>query len=211
MATPFLTLAAAHGVQWPLATRRLELRPFAAEDAEIVWGYRSQPGTRTWTVLRESSPEEFRKNLLDSQKLLLACLPDGTIVGDVGVTIQDAFAQDDTATEAHDRQAMLSWVLHPDHTGRGYATEMVSATIDALFSNTRVRRVIAACFAPNVSSRMLMERIGMRRESYFVREALHSQFGWVDAYTYAVLAEEWAAAGQTKRGNFTMTNPMRTP
>jgi hypothetical protein len=31
----------------------------------------------------------------------------------------------------------------------------------------------------------------MRREQHGVRDSWHSELGWVDGYTYAVLADEW--------------------
>jgi RimJ/RimL family protein N-acetyltransferase len=37
-----------------------------------------------------------------------------------------------------------------------------------------------------------MERLGMRREQYTVRESLHRELGWVDGIGYALLADEWA-------------------
>jgi hypothetical protein len=39
-----------------------------------------------------------------------------------------------------------------------------------------------------------MERVGMRRELYTVRDSLHRSEGWVDGMGYALLAEEWAGA-----------------
>ena len=54
-----------------------------------------------------------------------------------------------------------------------------------------VRRVVADCFAANESSWRLMERVGMRRQSYTVRDSLHRSGEWLDGMTYALLAEEW--------------------
>ena len=31
----------------------------------------------------------------------------------------------------------------------------------------------------------------MRREQHGVRDSFHAELGWLDGYTYAVLAEEW--------------------
>ena len=33
----------------------------------------------------------------------------------------------------------------------------------------------------------------MRRESHTVRDSLHRERGWLDGYTYALLADEWSA------------------
>ena len=37
----------------------------------------------------------------------------------------------------------------------------------------------------------LMERLGMRREEYNVRDSLHRTGEWLDGVGYALLAEEW--------------------
>jgi RimJ/RimL family protein N-acetyltransferase len=57
---------------------------------------------------------------------------------------------------------------------------------------------VANCFADNEASWRLMERLGMRRELYAVRESLHRSGEWLDAMGYALLAEEWRE-GSTAR------------
>jgi RimJ/RimL family protein N-acetyltransferase len=51
--------------------------------------------------------------------------------------------------------------------------------------------VTANCFADNVASWRLMERVGMRRELHAVRESLHRSGKWLDGLGYALLADEW--------------------
>lgn len=46
----------------------------------------------------------------------------------------------------------------------------------------------------NVRSWRLLERVGMRREQHGIADSWHAELGWVDGYTYAVLAEEWLRA-----------------
>ena len=55
------------------------------------------------------------------------------------------------------------------------------------------REVEAGAFAANEPSWRLMERVGMRRESYSVKESLHRELGWIDGVLYAMLDEEWRA------------------
>lgn len=191
MATPFLTLAAEHGVQWPLATRRLELRPFTAENTEAAWAYWSLPATTQWTRERIPSAGYLAERWLNSGGRLLACLPGGEVVGDVGVTIADAFAHLELADGARDKEAELNWALNPEHQGAGYGTEMVAAVMDLLFTRLGLHRIEARCFAFNEPSWRLMERLGMRRETHRVKSGRHRDFGWVDAYIYAILEEEW--------------------
>ena len=105
--------------------------------------------------------------------------------------IADGWAQAEVAEQARGVQAELGWVFHPDHTRRGYATEAVRALIRLCFDDLGLRRVTAGCFAANESSWRLMERVGMRRESYSVRESLHRSGEWLDGMEYALLADEW--------------------
>lgn len=91
-------------------------------------------------------------------------------------------------------QAELGWVLHPDYAGHGYATEAVHALIRICFEDLRLRRITANCFADNVSSWRLMERVGMRRELATVRDSLHRSGRWLDGFGYALLADEWRNA-----------------
>lgn len=59
------------------------------------------------------------------------------------------------------------------------------------FTDLGLRRVVAHCFARNEASWRLMERVGMRREAHTVEDSLHAELGWLDGYSYAILAREW--------------------
>ena len=109
------------------------------------------------------------------------------------LAIEDAWAQSEVAARARGVQAELGWCLDPGYTGKGYATEAVNALIRLCFEDLALRRVIANCFADNVASWHLMERLGMRREAHTVRESLHRSGAWLDGMSYALLADEWRA------------------
>jgi hypothetical protein len=104
--------------------------------------------------------------------------------------IQDGWAQAEVAEQARATRADLGWVLHPDHTGHGYATEAVHALMKVAFGDLELRRVTASCFADNEASWRLMERLGMSRETYAVAESLHRSGRWLDSMVYVLLAEE---------------------
>ena len=44
-----------------------------------------------------------------------------------------------------------------------------------------MRRVTANCFTDNVASWRLMERVGMRRETHAIQDALHRSGQWLDS------------------------------
>ena len=110
------------------------------------------------------------------------------------VDVRDAWAQAEVSSQAERTEANLGWVLHPDHTGHGYASEAVRELLRICFQDVGVRRVTAGCFFDNQASWRLMERVGMRREAHNVRDSLHRSGQWLDGLTYALLADEWAGA-----------------
>jgi RimJ/RimL family protein N-acetyltransferase len=119
---------------------------------------------------------------------------DGTVVGDLMLAIDDAWAQAEVADRAEGVQAELGWVIAPSYAGRGLATEAVAELLRICFEDLGLRRVTALCFADNVPSWRLMERVGMRREEHNVRDSLHRSGVWLDGLGYALLADEWRAA-----------------
>ena len=105
----------------------------------------------------------------------------------------DAWAQVEVADQVKNTQAEIGWVVAPEHGGRGYGTEGAAELLRICFEDLGLRRVKALCFADNVASYRIMEKLGMRREEYAVRDSLHRTRGWLDGMTYAILADEWRA------------------
>ena len=177
-------------VPWPVSTHRLSLRRARVEDADVVLSYRRQPEIAAWIGV---PPEDFAERFAAPERLdlLLLVEREGEVVGDLMVKVEDAWAPARLADRARGVQAELGWSLRPEETGRGYATEAVEAALRVCFEDLELRRVTASCFAGNVRSWRLMERVGMRREATRVADALHPSGEWLDGYTYALLAEEW--------------------
>ncbi|MEV4736529.1 MULTISPECIES: GNAT family N-acetyltransferase [unclassified Microbacterium] len=186
---------------WPLRTERLRIRPLVPADIDVMWEWRRIPEVNRWLGLAPDTLDAFRERYLDPDRLaamhLIELLPDGdgaaTPIGDLMIKVGDGWAQLEVAEQARGVEAELGWVLDPAYTGRGYATEAIRAVIDACFGPLGLRRVHAGCFADNEPSWRLMERIGMRREEFSRRTALHRSGEWLDGMNYGILAEEWAA------------------
>ena len=181
-------------VAWPVRTERLTLRPATAADAEAVWRFRQLPAVNQWLTRAPATLENFRTKYEDPDFLdkALVVEMDGDVIGDLMLDVQDAWAQAEVVDQARGVQAELGWAFHPDHGGRGYATEAVRALLRICFEDLRLHRVTASCFADNEASRRLMERVGMRRETHTLRESLHRSGEWLDGMGYAILADEWA-------------------
>ncbi len=181
-------------ITWPVRTERLTL-PATREDLEVTWQFRRLDAVSRWITRAPATRAEYRFGFEDPASLAKTLIVelDGHVIGDLMRKVEDGWAQAEVADQARGVQAELGWVLHPAHAGHGYATEAVRELIRICFEDLSLRRVTANCFADNVASWRLMERVGMRREVYTVRESLHRSGEWLDGMGYALLAEEWTA------------------
>lgn len=193
-----------HTDVWPVRTERLQVRPMTAADVDAMWSWRRLPEVNRWLGLAPATIEAFRERYRDPDRLasmyIVELLPAGddapVPIGDIMIRVGDGWAQLEVADRAKGIEAELGWVLDPERTGRGYATEAIRAVIDVCFGALGLRRVHAGCFADNEPSWRLMERLGMRREEFSRKSALHRSGEWLDGMNYGILAEEWPSAGQ---------------
>ena len=196
------TAARLQDVAWPIHTERLTLRPAVKADLDATWRIRRLDAVNQWITAAPADRESYRVHFEDSERLArtLVIELDGVVIGDLMLLIEDAWAQTEVAAQARGVQAELGWCLDPEQAGRGYATEAVAALIRLCFEDLGLRRVTAQCFADNVASWRLMDRLGMRREAHTIRESLHRSGEWLDGLSYALLADEWRAHGRADDG-----------
>jgi RimJ/RimL family protein N-acetyltransferase len=185
-------------VTWPLTSERLSIRPCVESDAAAFHAYRQLPEVSEWLPRLSNDlaavEERFRDE--DFRRRTLLVEHEGRVVGDLYLAVSDSWTQAEVADPAP-QQAEIGWALDSAYQGRGLAIEAVRRLVDACFGELGLRRVYATCFADNVGSWRLMERLGMRREAHSVKESLHREHGWLDGYTYALLADEWSASRAT--------------
>lgn len=176
------------------ATPRLVLRSFARDDLDALQAIRSREDVNRYLYDRPLSREETAAKLSErierystlvepGDTLLLAVTCDGEVIGDVVLNWQ----------RGEHRQAEVGYVLHPDHAGRGLATEATRPMVDLAFSELGVHRVCGRLDGRNAASARVLEKLGMRREAHF-RENELVKGEWTDEVVYAVLASEWKAA-----------------
>lgn len=179
-------------VSWPRRTERLVVRPYREDDLDAVWAYRSRPEVYRWLGRTPLSRDDLATGFAGSPgEPPLVVEHEGEVMADLMLRVRDGWSQSDAKDSAARTEAELGWVLAPTHHGRGLGAEAVTCLLDLCFDDLGVRRVTAGCFADNHPSWRLMERLGMRREAHGVRDSLHRELGWIDGYTYAMLADEW--------------------
>ena len=179
---------------YPVLTERLALRPFVVDDVDAMLAYRGradvcrylpfEPQDRATLLERLAGPVLSRTDLTgEDQALTLGVWrrDSGRLAGDVILFLRSE----------SDRGGEIGWVFDPDHSGRGFATEAATALLDLAFGELGLHRVEAHLDARNDRSAALCERLGMRREAHFVRNAWFKG-AWGDLLVYGLLAEEWS-------------------
>jgi RimJ/RimL family protein N-acetyltransferase len=187
---------------WPRRTDRLTLRPATTSDLPAVFAIRSRADVAEWMPDHPTSYDEWllrlgRSGAVDRMLVMEAA---GAIVGDLYLHVEDAWAQAEVRDSGKQAQAEIGWCLSPDHQGRGYVTEATTELLRICFAELGVRRVTAQAFAENTPSLRVMDRLGMVCEGRFRAESLHREHGWVDGVVYALLKDDWEAAGASGHG-----------
>lgn len=173
----------------------LQLTSPTAELAEQFLTWRHRPDVTRWFLQqRIEDVDEYVHEWATydgaGHHRVVAVL-DGVMVGQGTVGIVDGMGQSGCEMAFVGREGRLSYLVHPEHVGRGIATALARDALTNAFGRLALRRVQAGCFAENVASWRVLEKLGMRREQHGIKDSFHAELGWVDGYTYAVLAEDW--------------------
>ena len=179
---------------WPKTTERLSLRPAEQRDAPPTFAIRSQPEVAQWLTNLPVDPAAWEEGFGERLASTLIVEKDGVVIGDLYLDVQDPWSQAEVREQAAGTVVEIGYVLDPAHVGKGYATEAVREELRICFEEIGVRRVIAQCFADNVPSWRLMERLGMRREQHTKQDSLHRNGEWLDGMMYALLRDEWLSS-----------------
>jgi RimJ/RimL family protein N-acetyltransferase len=175
----------------PIKTSRLIIRRFQDGDLDAFLDYRNDPEVaryQSWESISAPRAQAF----IQEQKALTPGVPGqwfqfavalsdtDQLIGDIGLNVQ-----------VHDaRQAQFGITLNRSYQGQGLATEALTAVLDYAFINLDLHRLIAIVDVENERSARLMERVGLRREGHFIKNAWFKG-RWADEYLYAVLQAEW--------------------
>jgi [ribosomal protein S5]-alanine N-acetyltransferase len=176
---------------FPLETERLLLREFRAEDEARMHEYASDPEVARLMIWGPNAPEvthQFLERMLKAQErwprpdveLAIELKSERRVIGAIGLRIQDE----------RNRTADIGYVLNRNYWGCGYMTEAARAILGVAFRELNLHRVWAMCHVRNHASYRVMEKLGMRREAHFRKNAFEKN-EWRDSYLYAILAEEW--------------------
>jgi RimJ/RimL family protein N-acetyltransferase len=175
-------------------TERLVLRRFTMDDLDWYHDVSSRPDVVRWLyydVLDEPAARERLARKVERRALAetgdgvsyaVVLRTTGELVGDASLFLPNA----------EFRQGEIGYVLHPDHHGRGYATEALVPLLDWAFTVRGLHRVAGRLEPRNSGSARVLERLGMRHEGTLLEnEWIKGE--WQSETVYAILAREWAA------------------
>jgi RimJ/RimL family protein N-acetyltransferase len=178
--------------KYPIRTARLVIRPFVDRDLEDLFDLYRRPEVTRYLYWQPFSRDDALRNLKkkreqaelreEGSRLVLAVvLPEiDQVIGNIMLR---------WVSQEH-RQGEIGYSLHPDQHGHGFATEAAKVVLDLGFYDLGLHRIVGRCDARNTASARVLERLGMRREAFFVESELFKG-EWADEFIYAILEEEW--------------------
>lgn len=180
-------------VQPILTTPRLLLRNFRPDDGPAMQAYASDPAVVEHMIWGPNTPAETEAHLEEVLlrqaeeprlhfSLAIELAAEHRLIGSIAIRRVSAEA----------RTADIGYVLARAYWGRGIMTEAGRAILGFGFNSLNMHRIWATCDTRNAASARVLEKLGMRREGHFRRDAWEKG-GWRDSFLYAVLEDEWAA------------------
>jgi RimJ/RimL family protein N-acetyltransferase len=180
----------------PIRTERLLLRPFQAGDLDALFSYRSREDVARYLYWEAQTIDQVRKSL-EAKIAAIAIREEGDFLALAAVSISTGKVIGDVNLGFASREHALGeigYIVHPDHHGRGYATEAAEPLLRIAFEELGLHRVFASVEARNAASARVLEKIGMRNEAHLVEnEFVRGE--WQSGLVYAILEREWHAEG----------------
>lgn len=170
-----------------IRTERLTIRGFKGDDWGDLYEYLSDEEVLRFEPYKPFTGEKARQEAErreSDQRFLAVCLEDGKVIGNL------YFAAGEFDTWE------LGYVFNRDYWGHGYALESARGVMKYAFETLGVRRIVGMCDPSNPGSWKLLEKLGMRREAfrlknvYFFKDE-NDQPLWKDTYEYAILKSEY--------------------
>lgn len=82
------------------------------------------------------------------------------------------------------------YLVDPARWGQGIATQAAQKLLEIGFTELGLHRLWASCLPENPASSRVLEKVGMRKEGFLVKNLkIHGE--WKSSHLYALLAEEW--------------------
>lgn len=180
---------------YPIETARLLIRPLEPGDVEALYAYQSRPDVCRYIPYEPRTREVIAERLADPEKSRSTLEEPGQVM-DVAIVRKDTVELIGDAVliwhSAEHRGGEVGYVINPDHTGQGFASEAAAALVELAFEGLGLHRVIGRIDARNDASAGVLRRIGMRQEAVLVENEWFKG-EWTTEIDFAILEHEWRA------------------
>jgi len=179
---------------YPMQTERLLLRPYARDDFDALLAIQSREDVVRYLYEDPLGPDDVRA-LLERRLGNTSLSDEGDTLAVAVVLRASGEMIGDCILHWSSRQHQLGeigFVLHPDHHGRGYATEAARPLVEFGFEEVGLHRIIGRLEARNTASARVLEKLGMRREALLIENEF-VKGEWQSELAYAILDREWRA------------------
>jgi RimJ/RimL family protein N-acetyltransferase len=168
------------------------LREFVESDFHAVYAYSSDPRVTRYLFFGPRDADStagYLEGLLASQRerprtrfeLAVEEAASGRVIGACDLSFIERNVVD------------LGYMLGIDVWGKGFATEIALALVEAAFFELRADRVISTVDVNNGASIRVLEKIGMRWEAVY-RKHRRAKNRWWDCHLFVLPREVWEAS-----------------
>ncbi len=147
-----------------LKTKRLILRPIRMSEAPLYFAYSSLPEVNfALGMLPPKSVAQTRRGIREA---VASWRGKGarTMAFSLYLRRERRWIGGMNLRWPHRGVAEMGYALHPDHWGKGYATEAVTRVTALAFETFSAHRVQATCWVKNAGSRRVLKKAGFRQE-----------------------------------------------
>lgn len=166
----------------------ITLRPIRAGDLDRVHSWGADPRSSRFQAWGPNSEAESRTYVseavaawdADPQVRFPFCAVDSGLVIGMGELkiVNRRFGRGE-----------ISYIVHPDLWGRGYASAIAAALVRFGFDEQKLYRIEGTCDPRNLASGAVLRRTGLRYEGR-LRGTMKLRDGWRDSDLYAILATD---------------------
>ena len=184
-----------------IQTSRLIIRDLSLSDIDNIHILHSLPETDRFNTLGIPKTIEPTERLLDEWLSVQNTNPRKSYIYCIDLKDSDKFIGLIALNlrESKFQSAEIWFKVNSTYWGMGYGTEALVKMLDFGFRDLSLHRIEAGCAIENLASVKLLEKSGMTREG-LKRRNLFIRGEWVDAYSYAILKEEFLAKPRNAQG-----------
>jgi RimJ/RimL family protein N-acetyltransferase len=195
-----------------IETERLILRPFEADDIDIIFQIYSDSETLHYTpfdpMSREQAEQHLHRIIEEGKHVPCLSYELAVVLKESGEKIGRTHILIDPETDT----GMIGWLLLKEHRGKHYAAEMTGVLLSYCFDELGLHRANAVCSPENTASWKVLEKAGMRREALLKQKCRYVKNGvtsWQDELEYAILASEYRALKNSRFSDIVQNKEQR--